>query len=266
MIKQVGNYGRDLGPRHDRRWALPRASISCGRRAGLNTRRRCADRTAPGGPSWRAVITVARIHSRLDPKLANARRRPRRPKFSRCRWSDPRLRNIVWQVLIIGTVVALVWYLVSNTDSNLAARHIATGFGLPVPVRVDPDRRDPDRLHALGLHLRQRAILIGILNTLKVAVVGDRAGDHPRHAVGRRPAVAQLAAGEDHRSLCGVRSRYPGAAAAVLLVRPVCRRCRRRARRSIRCPACSCPTAASSCRRWTGIPHMAVRCWPSSSD
>ena len=44
-------------------------------------------------------------------------------------WSDPRVRNIVWQVVIIGAVVAIVWYLAANTSRNLEARHIATGFG-----------------------------------------------------------------------------------------------------------------------------------------
>ena len=39
------------------------------------------------------------------------------------------LRAVVWQVLIIGLVLLIAWYLISNTSRNLAARHIATGFG-----------------------------------------------------------------------------------------------------------------------------------------
>src|SRR6185312_14155437 len=63
------------------------------------------------------------------------------------------------------------WYLVSNTNQNLANRRIATGFeylsrtpGIPIGehlVDYDP-----------AVNTYGRALLIGVLNTLKVAVVG----------------------------------------------------------------------------------------------
>src|SRR5260221_4040294 len=62
-----------------------------------------------------------------DPRLIQARAAPKR-RF-RLSWSDPLFRSIVWQILIVGIVVAIVWYLISNTSQNLAARRIATGFG-----------------------------------------------------------------------------------------------------------------------------------------
>ena len=86
-------------------------------------------------------------------------------------WSDPRVRNVVWQVLIVGAVVAIIWWLVDNTTRNLAARRIATGF----------DFMGRTAGFAIGEHLVAydpgsstygRALLVGILNTLKVAVVG----------------------------------------------------------------------------------------------
>ena len=62
----------------------------------------------------------------LDPRLHATRAAPKRAfQFS---WSDPRFRNLFWQVVIVGAVVATVWYLVSNTNRNLAQRHIATRF------------------------------------------------------------------------------------------------------------------------------------------
>jgi len=105
----------------------------------------------------------------LDPRLSQGRKAPR--KAFQLSWSDPRLRNIVWQVLILGSVGAIVWYLVSNTNQNLANRRIATGFeylsrtaGIPIGehlVDYDP-----------AVNTYGRALLIGVLNTLKVAVVG----------------------------------------------------------------------------------------------
>jgi general L-amino acid transport system permease protein len=89
----------------------------------------------------------------------------------RLSWSDPVFRAIVWQVIIVGCVVAVAWYLVSNTNENLAARHIATGFaflsrvaGIPIGESLLP--YDP------AVNTYGRALLIGVLNTLKVAVIG----------------------------------------------------------------------------------------------
>ena len=66
----------------------------------------------------------------------------------RLAWSDPKFRALVWQLVIVGLVVAVLWYLIGNTNRNLAARHIATGFaflgrvaGIPIgesPIPYDP--------------------------------------------------------------------------------------------------------------------------------
>ena len=104
-----------------------------------------------------------------DPRLAGARRAPRRRM--RLSWSDPTLRTIVWQVVIFGVLAAIVWYLAANTSRNLTARHIATGFGflaqpasIPIGESLLPWTPSVDTYG--------RAMLIGVLNTLKVAVVG----------------------------------------------------------------------------------------------
>ena len=105
----------------------------------------------------------------IDPRTPGVRAPPRRGLS--LSWSDPRLRNIVWQVLILGAVAGLVWYLVGNTTRNLEARRIATGFaflartaGIPIGEHLIP--YDP------AVHTYGRAIWIGVLNTLRVAVVG----------------------------------------------------------------------------------------------
>ena len=105
----------------------------------------------------------------IDPRLAPARMAPR--KAMQFNWSDPRFRNIVWQVVILGTLAGIVWYLVHNTQQNLAARRIATGFaflgrnaGIPIGEHLIEYDSATDTFG--------RALIIGVLNTLKVAVVG----------------------------------------------------------------------------------------------
>ena len=104
-----------------------------------------------------------------DPRLAAARAAPKKAfQFS---WSDPRFRNLVWQVLILGALALIVWYLVTNTSRNLTARRIATGFDFlgrtaGIPIGESLISYDP------AIDTYGRALLIGVLNTLKVAVVG----------------------------------------------------------------------------------------------
>ncbi len=104
-----------------------------------------------------------------DSRLVPARVAPRKA-FS-LSWSDPRFRNLVWQALILGTLLAVGWYLVHNTGRNLAARRIATGFDFlgrtaGIPIGEHPITYDPS-IDTFG-----RALVIGVLNTLKVAIVG----------------------------------------------------------------------------------------------
>ena len=109
------------------------------------------------------------IASTPDPRLTAPRAAPR--KRLRLSWSDPVFRSIVWQVLIIGIITAIVWYLVSNTNRNLSARRIATGFGFltrnaGIPIGESPIPYDP------AISTYGDALLIGILNTMKVAAIG----------------------------------------------------------------------------------------------
>jgi general L-amino acid transport system permease protein len=92
--------------------------------------------------------------------------RPTRPPF----WNDPVIRGIFFQVLLIGAVLALIAYLVHNTLANLASRSIATGFGFlqkESGFDVGESVIEYSPADTYG-----RAILVGLLNTIKLSVVG----------------------------------------------------------------------------------------------
>ena len=104
-----------------------------------------------------------------DPRLTPTRQAPR--KQLQLSWSDPRFRSLVWQVVIVGAIALIIWYLVSNTSRNLEQRHIATGFdylfrtaGIPIGESLLP--------YSPSMNTYGWALLIGVLNTLRVAVIG----------------------------------------------------------------------------------------------
>ena len=43
-------------------------------------------------------------------------------------WNDPVIRGWVFQIVVVGLVGMLAWYLVSNTMENLERQKIASGF------------------------------------------------------------------------------------------------------------------------------------------
>jgi general L-amino acid transport system permease protein len=105
--------------------------------------------------------------SAADPRFTTAGPPKRKLRLS---WADERLRGIVWQVLVVGVVGAVVWWLWSNTVHNLEVRRIATGFsflgreaGLPIGESLIPYEPTDTYL---------RALTVGVLNTLKVAIIG----------------------------------------------------------------------------------------------
>lgn len=53
-----------------------------------------------------------------DPRMVGARKAP--SKGMTLSWSDPKFRALFWQVVIVGILVGIIWYLVSNTVANLA--------------------------------------------------------------------------------------------------------------------------------------------------
>ncbi|OKO81722.1 amino acid ABC transporter permease [Bradyrhizobium sp. NAS96.2] len=84
--------------------------------------------------------------------------------------SDPRVAGLFWQILVVGIAVAIVAFLWSNAIHNLSVRRISTGFaflgreaGMPIADSwIDYTPKDT----------YLRAFIVGIVNTLRVAVIG----------------------------------------------------------------------------------------------
>ncbi|AUL17291.1 amino acid ABC transporter permease [Bordetella bronchiseptica] len=88
----------------------------------------------------------------------------------RLNWNDPGLRAVVYQCVALVVVALVAWFLVSNTLHNLSVRNIATGFGFldreaGFAIGETPIAYSPSDTYG-------RAILVGVLNTLRVAVIG----------------------------------------------------------------------------------------------
>lgn len=84
--------------------------------------------------------------------------------------SDPTFRAIVYQILVVGAVVLVGWFLISNTLDNLARRSIATGYDFlerEAAFGIGESLIDYSPKDSYG-----RAFLVGVLNTLKVSVIG----------------------------------------------------------------------------------------------
>ncbi len=85
-------------------------------------------------------------------------------------WNDPKFRAVFYQVVAVALVGVGLWYLISNTLHNLSVRNIATGF----------DFLEREAGFAIGESAIQyspadtygRALSVGLLNTLRVAVIG----------------------------------------------------------------------------------------------
>lgn len=95
-----------------------------------------------------------------------------KPRASRRRWSwnDPDTRALIYQVLILGLVGLAVWYLASNTLHNLAARNISTGFAFlheEAGFAIGESMVEYSAASTYG-----HAVVVGLLNTLKVSVIG----------------------------------------------------------------------------------------------
>src|SRR5438874_1105879 len=91
---------------------------------------------------------------------------PHRPAF----YNDPSIRAVFYQVALVAIVVALGWYLVHNTMANMARQGIAAGFGFlnrEAAFEISEKLIEYSPADTYG-----RAFMVGILNTLFVAVLG----------------------------------------------------------------------------------------------
>jgi general L-amino acid transport system permease protein len=80
------------------------------------------------------------------------------------------LKGLFWQVLVIGIAVAIIAFLWSNTVHNLAERRISTGFAFlgreaGMPIADSLLTYSPKNTYFW-------AFVVGVANTLRVAVIG----------------------------------------------------------------------------------------------
>lgn len=119
---------------------------------------------------------------------------PARPPF----WNDPRVRSVVYQLIAVSVVVAVGWYLIHNTITNLQRLGVSTGFGFlerPSGFDISQTLISYDSTWTFG-----RAFLVGLLNTALVAICGIVLATIIGFLVGigrlsRNWLVARLAAG-----------------------------------------------------------------------
>ncbi|WP_426435699.1 amino acid ABC transporter permease [Bradyrhizobium genosp. P] len=97
---------------------------------------------------------------------------PKRPPARpwRLSLSDPRVAGLFWQIVVVGIAIAVVAWLWSNAVHNLSARRISTGFAFlgreaGMPIADSWIDYSPKNTYL-------RAFLVGIVNTLRVAVIG----------------------------------------------------------------------------------------------
>ncbi len=85
-------------------------------------------------------------------------------------WRNPAIRGIIAQILVLGAVVGLGYYLVSNLLVNLEERRIRTGFGFlqqQAGFAIGESIISFAPTDSYG-----RAFVAGLLNTLKVSIIG----------------------------------------------------------------------------------------------
>jgi His/Glu/Gln/Arg/opine family amino acid ABC transporter permease subunit len=96
------------------------------------------------------------------------KRPPARPL--RLALSDPRVAGLFWQILVVAIAIAIVAWLWSNAVHNLSVRRISTGFAFlgreaGMPIADSWIDYTPKNTYL-------RAFIVGIVNTLRVAVIG----------------------------------------------------------------------------------------------
>lgn len=98
---------------------------------------------------------------------------PTRPPPSN-RWrlslNDQRFAGLFWQIVVVAIAVAVVAWLWSNAVHNLSVRRISTGFAFlgreaGMPIADSWIAYSPKNTYL-------RAFIVGIVNTLRVAVIG----------------------------------------------------------------------------------------------
>ena len=84
--------------------------------------------------------------------------------------TNPKVRSVVIQVLLVAAVAAFAWWIIGNTAENMARAKMASGFGFL-------EKRSNFEISQTAIPYSSnssygRAIVVGLLNTLIVAISG----------------------------------------------------------------------------------------------
>ena len=85
-------------------------------------------------------------------------------------WLDPKKRAIFYQIVVWLLTILLAYYLISNTLVNLEKQSIATGWGFL--AKESAFEIGESLIPYSAANTYARALMVGALNTLKVAFIG----------------------------------------------------------------------------------------------
>jgi ABC-type phosphate/phosphonate transport system permease subunit len=92
------------------------------------------------------------------------------PKKRDWSWRSQAFRGLLYQILAIVAIVAAVWWLATNAQENMRVRGIKSGFDfLSQPAGFDIGE---ELVNYESSNPYWRAFWAGIVNTLRVAVIG----------------------------------------------------------------------------------------------
>ena len=86
-------------------------------------------------------------------------------------WRDPGKRAILWQALVVAALAFLIWRIVDNTATNMAARGLASGFGF-LDVSAGFGIITTPFVEYSESSNYFTVFLVGLVNTIIVALVG----------------------------------------------------------------------------------------------
>ncbi len=84
--------------------------------------------------------------------------------------NDPKIRGLFYQIVLIATIIFFVWEIVQNTIANLERQNIASGLeflGNTAGFGIIQSLIDYSEVSTYGT-----ALLVGVYNTILVAIVG----------------------------------------------------------------------------------------------
>lgn len=91
-------------------------------------------------------------------------------KNTRWSWRSQAFRALVYQLVALGVIALLVWYLAHNTATNMRQRGIQSGFGFLLGTAGFDIGESLFAFDSGESYLQ--AYLVGVTNTLRVAVLG----------------------------------------------------------------------------------------------